>query len=147
MDQESKYLLVDQRVLPQTFGLVVKAKRLLTQGKARNLSEAAKMAGISRSALYKYKDSVFAYNESLKDNVVTFSVSLEDEPGALSAVIAHLYGCSANILTVNQNIPIEGAALVSFSVHLHSEQFDPGELMAGIGQLPMVLEARLLGTR
>ena len=35
------------------------AKRLLAVGRAKNLSEAAKLAGISRSALYKYKDHVF----------------------------------------------------------------------------------------
>lgn len=56
-----QYLLVDRKVLPDAFTKVVLAKQLLAQGKARNLSEATRLADISRSAFYKYKDCVFAY--------------------------------------------------------------------------------------
>ena len=50
----SKLLLVDACVLPEVFEKVVEAKRLLAVGIAKNLSDAAKTAGISRSAFYKY---------------------------------------------------------------------------------------------
>ena len=46
-------------VLPEVFTKVVEAKRYMAQGKAKSYSDAAKMAGISRSAFYKYKDFVF----------------------------------------------------------------------------------------
>ena len=61
--ESPKMLLVSAQVLPSVFAKVVEAKRLLAVGKVRNLSEAAKASGISRSALYKYKDHVFIYNE------------------------------------------------------------------------------------
>ena len=63
----SRLLLVDSSVLPEVFLRVVEAKRMLAVGQVRSLSEAAKAAGISRSALYKYKDCVFVHNEALDD--------------------------------------------------------------------------------
>ena len=46
-----RMLLVSEEVLPAVFGRVVEAKRLLAVGRVKNLSEAAKASGISRSAL------------------------------------------------------------------------------------------------
>ena len=74
--ERTKMLLVAEDVLPTVFGRVVEAKRLLAVGRAKNLSEAAKLAGISRSALYKYKDNVFLYNQNIPaDGVAPVSIS------------------------------------------------------------------------
>ena len=140
-----KLLLVDSRVLPNVFGRVVVAKSLLAAGKARNLSEAAKMAGISRSALYKYKDYVFLHSSTVDRNVITLSVSLEDRPGALSMVVNQLSSYGANILTVNQNIPIDGVAQVSVAARLNSTTL-PQELVTKLRELNGVIEARILNT-
>ena len=43
---------------------------------------------------------------------------LEDRPGVLMALISSFYDAGANILTVNQNIPVMGAALVSISARV-----------------------------
>ena len=56
---EKRFLLVDAEVLPEVFLSVLKAKELLASGAAKNISAAVKQAGISRSAFYKYKDSIF----------------------------------------------------------------------------------------
>ena len=56
MKEHSKYLLVDSQILPEVYLKVILAKKLLAQGKAKSASDAAKAAGISRSAFYKYKD-------------------------------------------------------------------------------------------
>ena len=57
-------LLVDAGVLPEVFGKVLEAKEHLQSGRAATAAEAARMAGISRSAFYKYKDSCRAWNGS-----------------------------------------------------------------------------------
>ena len=82
-----RMLLVSEEVLPAVFGRVVEAKRLLAVGRVKNLSEAAKASGISRSALYKYKDHVFTYDQTIDQSVITVNVYLEDRPGVLSALI------------------------------------------------------------
>ena len=59
MQDEPRYLLIDTRVLPDVFLRVAQAKRLLASKEVKNATEAAKAVGISRSALYKYKDFIF----------------------------------------------------------------------------------------
>ena len=76
------------------------------------------MAGISRSAYYKYKDSVYPYQSKGASRLITIHAVLEDRPGVLMALISSFYDAGANILTVNQNIPVMGAALVSISARV-----------------------------
>ena len=54
--QNTRMLLVDSQALPDVFRKVVEAKQYLLSGEASNTSEAARKAGISRSAFYKYKE-------------------------------------------------------------------------------------------
>ena len=115
---KSELLLVDAAILPEGYRKVVEAKQLLKNGRAKNLAEAARMTGISRSTFYKYKDRVFAYSERSGRKILTIHVMLEDRPGVLSGLLSSMYEAGANILTINQNIPVSGFASVSFSVQL-----------------------------
>ena len=73
MAEQNKFLLVDLSVLPEVFTKVVEAKRYMAQGKAKSYSDAAKMAGISRSAFYKYKDKVYPYESNSLTRVLTLT--------------------------------------------------------------------------
>ena len=53
MGEHPKYFLVDSQILPEVYLKVTLAKKLLAQGKVKSASEAARAAGISRSAFYK----------------------------------------------------------------------------------------------
>ncbi|RPF48018.1 chorismate mutase [Hydrogenoanaerobacterium saccharovorans] len=139
-----KFLLVDTDVLPDVFLKVVYAKKMIAQGKAKSSSEAAKLAGISRSAFYKYKDCVQQYNSKMSDNIVTIYATLADEPGVLSSVISQLYTSGANILTLNQNIPVDSVAHVSISAKINSINCTEQELIMQIKGLTGVVEAKLL---
>lgn len=110
------FLLIDPDVLPPVFEKVVKAKQLLASGAAKTASEASKLSGISRSAFYKYKDCVFSYSPAEDGRIITMNAVLRDSPGVLSTLLAELSAQDANILTVNQNIPVNGAASVSISI-------------------------------
>ena len=134
----SRLLLVDSSVLPEVFLRVVEAKRMLAVGQVRSLSEAAKAAGISRSALYKYKDCVFVHNEALDDKVITLSARLEDRPGVLSGLLNSLSEQQGNILTVNQNIPAGGVAAVSVSAHIDRLTVPDRHFLENLRSLPAV---------
>ena len=109
-----RLLVVDARVLPDVFERVLTAKRLLATGEVTSASEAARQAGISRTAFYKYRDMVFPYDVSAAaGDLVTIHFLLNDRPGVLSALLTAFAEAGANILTVNQNIPVGGAASVS----------------------------------
>jgi len=120
MAEQNKFLLVDLSVLPEVFTKVVEAKRYMAQGKAKSYSDAAKMAGISRSAFYKYKDFVFKYSGS-GGNTLSLNAALSDRAGVFSALTAALYDCGANIITVSQGLPENGKANVSLTVSISSE--------------------------
>ncbi len=122
--KESTYFLVDSRVLPQVFQKVCEAKMLLAKNEAKNASEAARMVNISRSAFYKYKDFIQVYEDVISKNITTISMNLVDKVGVLSAVIAKLYEIGANILTINQNIPIDTVAPVTITVKTANSTHD-----------------------
>ncbi len=108
-------LLVDASVLPDVFSKVLEAKEYLQTGHAATAAEAARMAGISRSAFYKYKDAVFPYDAERSGSILTVHLILRDRPGVLSSVLSAFAAAGGNILTVNQNIPAGGVASVSIS--------------------------------
>ena len=90
------YLLLDMSVLPEVYVKVIEAKGYLQSGEAANASQAVKMAGISCSAYYKYKDKIFEYSEQ-GDDATTINAKLQDNAGVLSSVMNELYLAGANI--------------------------------------------------
>ena len=142
MEEPLKYLLVEARMLPEIFTKVMQAKMLLSRGNAKNASQAAQMAGISRSAFYKYKDSVFLYYERMNENIVSFSLALEDRPGVLSNLLAQFYQLGANVITVNQNIPIDGVAIASVSIRTADATRSRSQILDMLGKLDGVVEAK-----
>lgn len=112
MEKTPHFLLVEGDAAPDVFLKVLEVKKLLASGKVHSVNEAVRKADISRSAFYKYKDKVHAFNET-GGTVVTFNAMLRDEAGVLSRLTAQLYRCGANILTINQNMPSAGVAPVS----------------------------------
>ena len=94
--------------MPEIFRKVAEAKRLLETGEESTVNGAARTVGISRSAFYKYKDAVRPFHDMLHGRIVSFQILLKDEPGILSGALNVLAGTRVNILTINQNIPVNG---------------------------------------
>ena len=133
-----KFLLVDSDVLPEVFLRVILAKELLTTNKAKNITQAAKMANISRSALYKYKDSVYDIGNSA--TAITLQLRLRDEPGALQAALSVLSHSKANVITINQATPQNGVADVSVMCNISNVTKTAEEILAELGRLQVVIE-------
>lgn len=144
MSAKMKYLLVDVTVLPTVFAKVIQAKKMIAQGKATSSSQAARMVGISRSAFYKYKDSVHIYEDKVSERITTLSMTLVDEPGVLSTLLSELYKMGANIITVNQNIPVDGVAPVSISAKIGALDLDDEQLVKNIKAIDGVVSARTI---
>lgn len=133
-----EYLLVKTNALPEVFRSVARAKHLLSTGEASSATEAARMVGISRSAFYKYKDEVMPYVRSEAASVITVHAVLKDQPGALAQFTAVFFDVQANILTVNQNIPVQSAASVSVSARTDTMSVSLSELLERLRALPQV---------
>lgn len=144
MGNKVKYLIVEANVLPSVFLKVIQAKKMIAQGKANSSSQAARMVGISRSAFYKYKDCVHIYEDKISERITTLYLTLVDEPGMLSTLLGELYRIGANIITVNQNIPVDGVAPVSISAKIQSPDLDDEQLVSTIKALSGVVSARTI---
>ena len=115
MSDKHKYYIVEASALPEVFIKVAEAKRLLSTGEASTVNEATRMTDISRSAFYKYKDSVQPFNDMKAEHIITFYAMLKDKSGVLSRVLSIFAASGANILTINQSIPTNGCAAVTIS--------------------------------
>ena len=115
---KSDYLIVHKKVLPDYFEKVVAARELLRRGKIREVSEAARTVGISRSTYYKYKDYVFMPSEGNACKKAVISLILSHEKGILSRVLNMMSALGANILTIMQNPPIGDRASVVISMDI-----------------------------
>ena len=139
-----RYYVVEGSALPEVFLRVCDAKQYLQAGKAKTVNEAAEMAGISRSAFYKYKDAVKPYYEMATERMMTFHCMLKDEPGVLSGVLGHFARSGANILTINQSIPINGQAAVTISAETSEMEESLEQLLADISALDGVVKFEIL---
>ena len=127
-------------MLPPTILKVLEAKRLLSTANAKTSAEAARMAGISRSAFYRYKDCVFDYKDRAQSSIITLHAILRDQPGVLGALIRECSQAGANILTLNQNIPQSGAAVVSMSLRTSELKLEPPELISALSKVTGVVK-------
>ncbi|MBR7071444.1 MAG: ACT domain-containing protein [Clostridia bacterium] len=140
MDQE--LILVRKSALPAVFEGVLAAKEYLANHQADNISEAIRMAGISRTAFYKYRDSVFRYQQSAAAPV-NLSAVLSDKAGVFSAMTAVLCQNNANIITVNQGLPVDGSATVSLTVQ-PGETLSNEQLLAELRAVDGVLAVKII---
>lgn len=142
--QPVKYFIVEAQAMPEVIQKVAQAKQLLEMGEESTVNGAAKAVGISRSAFYKYKDAVRPFNDMLHGRIVTIQVMLRDEPGVLSGVLNLFAGTGINVLTINQNIPMGGQALVTITAET-SNLVQPLEHLIGEGKkTPGVLKFEIL---
>ncbi|MDO5602155.1 MAG: amino acid-binding protein [Oscillospiraceae bacterium] len=110
---DERFYLVKTEVLPEVFHRVMKAKQLLSSGRAASVSAAARAVGLSRSAFYKYKDCIF---EAQREGPVTLNAVLRDEKGALQTLLAGFSEAGASVLTIHQKSPHDGVAEVSVTI-------------------------------
>jgi len=129
MSDNANYYIIKRRALPEVFLKVVQAKALIEREKAMTVQEAVEFVGISRSSFYKYKDTIFPFYENSRGSVITFAVKIDDEPGLLSTVIKRIADYRANILTINQTIPINGVANLTISIEILPQTGDIQELL------------------
>lgn len=144
MGSSTKFYIVAADALPEVFVKVAEAKRLLVTGEAETVGEAAQMVGISRSAFYKYKDSIQPLSNMKVGHIITFYTMLKDSPGVLSDVLSIFAGSGANILTINQSIPTNSCASVTISAETSDMEMSLEELMETVSAVNGVVRFDIL---
>ncbi len=144
MSNKPKYYIVEASALPEVFVKVAEAKRLLSTGEATTVNEATRMTDISRSAFYKYRDSVLPFQNMMTGRIITFQFLLHDAPGVLSAILYTFAQQGANILTINSIIPTNGSALVTISAETMDMGVSLEELLQTLAATEGVVKAEVL---
>ena len=139
------YLVIDKRVLPDVYEKVLYTKKLLKDGKVKEITEAVKIAGISRSVYYKYKDFVFDFSETSEGRKVTYNIILKNEKGVLSSISNYIAEQGGDILTINQGIPLNGYANLSITIDLSTVDGDIKTLTDGLLNIKNVEKVEFIG--
>ena len=144
MSKEVKYYIVAANALPEVFIKVAEAKRMMQTGEADTVGDATKKAGISRSAFYKYKDSVQPFNDMKAEHIITFYGMLKYNTGVLSHVLGIFASSGANILTINQSIPTNGCAAVTISAETSGMEQTLESLIAAASAVEGVIRFEIM---
>lgn len=142
---KSKYYLVRDKALPEVLQKVVEAKQLLERDRNMTVQEAAERVGLSRSSFYKYKDDISPFADNTRGKTVTLVLQMEDEPGLLSDLLHVVATYRANILTIHQAIPVNGAATVTLSVEVRPNTGNMAGMVDEIEGLTGIKNVKILG--
>ena len=144
MSGTEKYFIVEASAMPEVFRKVAEAKRLLETGEEKTVNGAAQAVNLSRSAFYKYRDAVRPFNDMLHGRIVTFQAMLRDEPGILSKALNVLAGTGVNILTINQNIPTNGCAVVTMTAETSALRDSLEDVLSHLSESEGVIKCEIL---
>ena len=133
MPGADKLYVVRKEALSSVLIKTIHVKELLETKKASSISEAIEKAGISRGAYYKYKDLIMPFYDMQSEKKVTFLMVLEDVKGVLSKILNIMAKYNVNVITINQNVPINNVANVTVTVDTFDLRIKIEDLIKKIG--------------
>lgn len=138
-------LIIDKKVLPEVYEKVISVKKILKEGKVKEITEATKIVGISRSVYYKYKDYVFEFSDMAYRGIkVVFNMLITHKKGVLSSVLTFLSESGGNILIINQGIPINEIAHVTITMDISAMKDNFNKVLENIKKIYGVKDIELI---
>ena len=136
------FLIVHKSILPENFDQVIEARELI-QNSGESVSDACRKVGISRSTFYKYKDYVFTPQKDFGKKAI-IAMRLDNYKGVLSNVINYISSCFCNIITINQEMPVNNIAFVTISLDVIDLELEINEFLKAIKSLNGVKSVELI---
>lgn len=143
---DKKFYLVREDVLPEAMKKTLDAKEMLERGKVESVWDAVQKVDLSRSAFYKYRDTVFPFHTVVKERLITLFFHLEDRSGTLSQLLGVVASSGCNVLTIHQTIPLQGRANVTLSLNTTDMAIEIEELLARLRRMEFVEKVEVLGS-
>ena len=142
---QGKYLIVDKSLLPSYCEKVAEAREMLDEGLAKDVSEAVRKVGISRSTYYKYKDMVRDMSTVSMGRHAIISMMMSHRVGMLSTILRVVSNYQYSVWTITQNPPVDSKANVVLTLELGDDADSLDEMLREIGQVPGISRVQLLG--
>lgn len=143
---DKKFYLVREDVLPEAMKKTLDVKEMLERGKVDSIADAVQQADLSRSAFYKYRDTVFPFSTIKKEKIISLFFHLEDRSGTLSKLLSVVANSGCNIVTLHQTIPLQGRANVTLSLNTSNITLEIDDLLKELRKLEFVEKIEVLGT-
>ena len=143
--KKDKFYLVQEDILPEAIKKTIKVKEILKLGEAKTINEAVERMDLSRSAYYKYKDYVFPFYEIAQGKIVSITISMSNESGMLSNILKAIAESNGSILTINQDIPLQGIANVTIAFETKDLFGSLEDLLDSIRSIRGILKVEILG--
>ena len=142
---KDKFYLVNEVILPEAIKKTIKVKSILQLGEAKTINEAVEKMDLSRSAYYKYKDYVFPFYELSQGKIVSINALISNESGMLSNILRIIADHNGSVLTINQNLPLQGVAHVNISFETKELTLPVEDVLHEVRQLDGVIKVELIG--
>jgi chorismate mutase len=143
---DKQFYLVREDVLPEAMKKTLDAKLLIERGKAESVADAVQAVDLSRSAFYKYRDTVFPFQTVVKQRIISLFFHIEDRSGTLSHLLSTVASSGCNVLTIHQTIPLQGRANVTLSLDTASMKVELNEMLRRLKSLEFVDKVDVLGS-
>jgi chorismate mutase len=143
---DKRFYLVREDVLPEAMKKTIDAKEMIDRGKAESIGDAVQKVDLSRSAFYKYRDTVFPFSSIVKERLITLFFHLEDRSGTLSKLLGVVASSGCNVLTIHQTIPLQGRANVTLSLNVSDMGIGIDDLLSQLRELEFVEKVEVLGS-
>lgn len=141
---KKNYLIVEADVLPEVFKKVIEAKKLIAANEVSGITEAVEAVGISRSSYYKYSDCVFELNDNNMVSKVTLNFLLKHKSGVLFHLLEKISNHNGNILTINQEKPVDNTAKVTLEFSIKDLNIEFSQLMDEFNEDENILNVDIL---
>lgn len=113
---DKQYYLVNKKILPDFIDEIIKIKEEIEE-ESISVSTACERHNISRSTYYKYKDLVFKPIQNITNKAI-ISFRALNVKGVLSNVLTEIANLNANVITLNQDMPINDYAFITITIDI-----------------------------
>ncbi|MDN5907020.1 MAG: ACT domain-containing protein, partial [Staphylococcus equorum] len=106
---------------------------------------AVKQFDLSRSAFYKYRDTIFPIDEKMESTrEFTLILYVNDIVGMLAQVLNTLSSLRLSVLTIHQSIPMDGRATITLSLDAKGTDLEIDDVMEALKIIDHISKVELI---
>lgn len=140
-----KFYLIREDVLPESVIKTLKVKDALKNNSNLSIYDAVKQFNLSRSAFYKYRETIFPVDEKILDRrEFTLILYVNDIVGMLAQVLNAISQLKLSVLTIHQSVPIEDKATITLSLNARNSNLSIDEVIESLREINHVTKVDLI---
>ncbi|MCU5746055.1 ACT domain-containing protein [Staphylococcus sp. SQ8-PEA] len=140
-----KFYLIREDVLPESVNKTLEIKDALKKNPNLSIFEAVKQFNLSRSAFYKYRDTIFPVEEKQQSTKeFTLILYVNDVVGMLANVLNKVSEWRLSVLTIHQSIPMKNRATITLSLDATNTNLELDDVVELLKQIEHVTKVELI---